>query len=160
MISKAQILIIEDQTPTSDLIREVLRQDGYEVQVVETAQKARACLERAMPELVILDRSLPDGDGLELCKELRAKPKSSNLPVLILTGKKTVEDKVVGLKGGADDYLTKPFNTEELIARVEALLRRAGKIPEPTEQKAGDMNLDHKSRKAFLKGKELALSAK
>lgn len=160
MSAKAQILVVEDQAATSDLIRDILRQDGYEVQTADCAQKARTALERALPELVILDRSLPDGDGLDLCKELRAKPKSSALPVLILTARKSVEEKVLGLKGGADDYLAKPFNTEELIARVEALLRRAGKIPEPTEQKSGDLTLNHESRKATLKGKALALSAK
>lgn len=160
MSAKAQILVVEDQAATSDLIRDILRQDGYEVQTVDSLQKARTCLDRALPELLILDRSLPDGDGLDICKALRAEPKSSTLPVLILTARKSVEEKVLGLKGGADDYLAKPFNTEELIARVEALLRRAGKIPEPSEQKAGDLVLNHESRKASLKGKPLALSAK
>ena len=157
---KAQILVVEDQSATSDLIAEVLTDEGSEVQVVETIEKARQSLRRALPDVVVLDRSLPDGDGLELLRELRREPRSSALPVLILTAKKAVEERVSGLKGGADDYLTKPFNTEELVARLEALLRRAGKAEEPAKQAVGDLSLDREARKAFLKNKELPLSAK
>ncbi len=157
---KAQILVVEDQAATSDLIAEVLKEEGYEVKVVDTLAKARANLTRALPELMILDRNLPDGDGMELCHELRKEDKTANLPLLILTAKKNVEDKVAGLKGGADDYLAKPFNTEELVARVEALLRRTGKIEEPTTIACGDLKLDSSSRKAFSKNKEVGLSAK
>jgi DNA-binding response OmpR family regulator len=157
---RAQILVVEDQNATSDLIMEVLKEEGFEVKVAETLAKARQNISKAMPELVILDRNLPDGDGLDLCRELRENEKSKTLPLLFLTAKKAVDDKVAGLKTGADDYLTKPFNTEELVARVEALLRRAGKSDEPTAQTAGDLKLDRESRKAFLKNKEVPLSAK
>lgn len=157
---KAQILVVEDQPATSDLISEVLREEGYEVKTADCLQKARQNLQRAMPELVILDRSLPDGDGLDLCRELRSAPKSSGLPLLILTAKKAVEERVSGLKGGADDYLIKPFNTEELLARVEALLRRAGKMEEPAVQTAGEVRLNRESRKAYVTNKEVALSGK
>src|SRR6266513_2735773 len=78
----------------------------------------------------------------------------------MLTAKKSAEDKVTGLRGGADDYLAKPFNTEELVARVESLLRRTGKVEEPPTQVAGDMRLEKESRKTFIKNKEVALSAK
>lgn len=159
-MAKAQILVVEDQPATSDLIAEILKDEGYEVQVAESLQKARSSIQRALPELLILDRNLPDGDGLELCRELRGRPKSAALPLLILTAKKAVDERVSGLKEGADDYLVKPFNTEELVARVEALLRRAGKIEEPPIQAAGDIKLDRESRKAFLKNKEINLSAK
>lgn len=157
---KGQILVVEDQASTSSLILEVLREEGYEVQLADSAAKARAALRRALPDLVMLDLTLPDGNGLDLCAELRDDSKSAALPILILTAKKTVAEKVSGLRGGADDYLTKPFNTEELIARVEALLRRAGKIEEPATQQAGDLLLNRESRKTFLKGKEIALSGK
>ena len=157
---KAQILIVEDQAATANLVTDVLRENGHEVHAVETAQKARASLQRALPDLLILDRSLPDGDGLDLCRELRADPQFASLPVLILTARKTVEDKVTGLKEGADDYLAKPFSTEELAARVEALLRRAGKTEEPSILEARGLKLDRQARKAFLKNKEVALSAK
>ena len=157
---KAQILVVEDQPATSDLIEEILKGEGYEVKVVDTLTKARANLARALPELLILDRSLPDGDGLELCHELRKEEKSANLPLLILTAQKAVEEKVAGLKGGADDYLAKPFNTEELLARVEALLRRTSRTEEPSILAVGDLKLDRSSRKAFSKNKEMGLSAK
>jgi DNA-binding response OmpR family regulator len=157
---KAQILVVEDQPATSDLIAEVLKEEGYEVKVVDTLQKARNNLARALPELLILDRSLPDGDGLELCHELRKEEKSAHMPLLILTAQKAVEEKVAGLKGGADDYLAKPFNTQELVARVEALLRRGGKSEEPAIMASGDMKLDRDSRKAYIKTKEVGLSAK
>ena len=157
---KAQILVVEDQAATSDLIEEILKGEGYEVKVVDTLTKARANLSRALPELLILDRSLPDGDGLELCHELRKEEKSANLPLLILTAQKAVEEKVAGLKGGADDYLAKPFNTEELLARVAALLRRTGHTEEATVLASGDLKLDSTSRKAFMKNKEVGLSAK
>ena len=157
---KAQILVVEDQTATSDLIDEVLKEEGFEVQVVDTLQKTRASLQRAQPDLLILDRTLPDGDGLEVLEDLRKQAKTASLPVLILTAKKAVEERVSGLKTGADDYLTKPFNTEELVARVEALLRRAGKTEEPAVQTAGEVKLDRESRKAFLRSKEVPLSAK
>ncbi len=157
---KAQILIVEDQPATSGLIVDVLETEGYETRVVDRLEKARASIKKAPPELVVLDRNLPDGDGLMLCAELRADPATSGLPILILTAQKAVEQKVTGLKQGADDYITKPFNTEELVARVEALLRHTGKLDEPTVQTAGDLKLDRDARKAYLKAKEIALSAK
>ena len=157
---RAQVLVLEDQKATSDLIAQVLKEEGFEVKVVDSLAKARTDLARAVPELMILDRNLPDGDGLDLCRELRESPKTAHLPMLFLTAKKTVEDRVAGLKTGADDYLAKPFNTEELVARVESLLRRVGKHEEPSIQTAGDVKLDRDSRKTFVKNKEIPLSAK
>ena len=157
---KAQILVVEDQAATSALIRDVLKEEGCEVQAVDNLAKARKSLERALPDCLVLDRSLPDGEGLDLLHDLRAAPRSAKLPVLVLTGQDTIKDKIAGLHMGADDYLTKPFNTEELVARIEALLRRAGALEEPTVQASGDLKLDRISRMAFLKGKEMPLSAK
>jgi DNA-binding response OmpR family regulator len=157
---RAQILIVEDQAATASLVADILREEDYEVHAVDSLQKARASIERALPDLLVLDRSLPDGDGLDLCRELRAKSRSAALPVLILTARKTVEEKVAGLDGGADDYLAKPFSTQELAARVSALLRRAGKSGEPTVLAAQSIKLDREARKAFVKNKEVPLSAK
>ncbi|HAM36715.1 MAG TPA: DNA-binding response regulator [Elusimicrobia bacterium] len=157
---KAQILVCEDQPATSDLISEVLQDEGCEIQVVESLAKARKSLTRALPDLMILDRNLPDGEGLELLKELRTDPRTSKIPVLVLTGQNAVTDKVAGLREGADDYITKPFHTEELVARVETLLRRVGTLEEPAMQEAGELKLDRGSRKAFVKNKEVPLSAK
>ena len=157
---KAQILVVEDQVPTAELILEVLRAEGYDVLTVDTLAKARARLKRTPPELLILDRNLPDGDGVDLLAELRADPKLGSLPIIILTAKKDVADKVSGLRGGADDYIAKPFNTEELVARVGAMLRRSGKSEEPDVLEAGGIKLDRQSRKVWVGGKESPLSAK
>ncbi|MDE2038719.1 MAG: response regulator transcription factor [Elusimicrobia bacterium] len=156
---KAQILVVEDQAATASLIADVLGEEGYEAKVVGTMAEARADLSRALPDLIVLDRNLPDGDGLDLCRELREERRAATA-LLILTAKKAVEERVYGLKGGADDYLTKPFNTEELLARIEALLRRGGKAEEPEVQEVGIVRLDGSSRKAYVKGKEAALSGK
>jgi two-component system, OmpR family, phosphate regulon response regulator PhoB len=159
-VKKAQILVVEDQAATSNLIKDVLTEDGYEVHTVDTLAKARESIARAQPELVVLDRTLPDGDGADFCQELRANPAAASVPVLMLTAKKAVEDKVAGLRSGADDYLTKPFSTEELVARVEALLRRSGKVAEPDTLTAGILTLNRASRKTTVKGKDVSLSAK
>lgn len=157
---KAQILVVEDQAATADLILEVLRGEGYDAQHADTLAKARARLKKAPPELMILDRNLPDGDGVDLLAEIRADDKLAATPVIILTAKKDVADKVAGLRTGADDYVAKPFNTEELVARVMALLRRAGKGDEPATLEAAGMKLDRESRKSWVGGKEIDLSAK
>lgn len=157
---KAQILVVEDQAATADLILEVLKAEGYEAQTVDTLAKARARLKKQPPELLLLDRNLPDGDGVDLLAEIRDDEKLGNLPVIILTAKKEVADKIAGLRVGADDYVAKPFNTEELVARVAAILRRAGKVEEPTSVEAGGVKLDRGSRKVHIGGKEIPLSAK
>jgi DNA-binding response OmpR family regulator len=157
---KAQILVVEDQAATADLILEVLRGEGYDVQTVDTLAKARARLKKSPPELMILDRNLPDGDGVDLLAEIRADDKLSATPIIILTAKKDVADKVDGLRTGADDYVAKPFNTEELVARVGAILRRSGKSAEPTTLEAAGIKMDGESRKTWVGNKEVALSAK
>ena len=140
---KAQILVVEDQAVTAALILEVLKDEGYDAQIVDTLAKARARLKTAPPELLILDRNLPDGDGVDLLAEIRSDEKLAAMPVIILTAKKDVADKVAGLRTGADDYVAKPFNTEELVARVEALLRRSGKGSQPAVLEAAGIKLDN-----------------
>jgi two-component system alkaline phosphatase synthesis response regulator PhoP len=157
---KAQILVVEDQAATADLIVEVLGGEGYDVQTVDTLAKARARLKKNPPEMLILDRNLPDGDGVDLLAEIRADEKLSTTPIIILTAKKDVADKVLGLRTGADDYVAKPFNTEELVARVGAILRRAGKGAEPTTMEAAGIKLDGESRKSWVGNKQIDLSAK
>lgn len=157
---KAQILVVEDQPATADLIIEVLKGEGYDVATVDSLAKARTRIKKAVPELLILDRNLPDGDGVDLLAELRGDEKLAGLPIIILTAKKDVADKVQGLRTGADDYVAKPFNTEELVARVEALLRRAGKGDEPAILEGAGIKLDREARKSWVGGKEVPLSAK
>lgn len=160
-VPRALVLVVEDEELTAEMIREALEAEGYAVEVAPSLFRARGRIERLSPQLVVLDRRLPDGDGADFCRELRAKEKFQNIPVLFLTSKKSVPDRVVGLKLGGDDYLQKPFAVEEFVARVEALLRRAG--PQPglgPVLRAGEVEIQLDSRKAYLRGKELELRRK
>ncbi|MHB2025907.1 MAG: response regulator transcription factor [Elusimicrobiota bacterium] len=160
MSLKTQILAVEDQETTASLLSDALSEAGYEIMTAGTLAEARNKLSKALPDLLILDRTLPDGDGLELCEELRKKEPSARMPVLFLSARKSVEEKVLGLEGGADDYLAKPFSVEELLARVGALLRRAAPEEKPETLTIGPLRLEQVSRKALLNGIELLLSAK
>ena len=125
-----KILIIEDDKDIVELVRHYLEKENF---VLKDAADGFSGLKKAKSEnfdLVILDIMLPEMDGLEVCKELRADPKTSSTPVVMLTAKGEETDKIVGLEIGADDYLTKPFSPRELVARVKALLRRVEKKPE------------------------------
>jgi len=155
-----EILLVEDDAGTRSFIAEVMEEGGFSVRAVETIAEAKDRLESQAFDMLLFDRSLPDGDGLELCAELRAQPKYRDIPVLFLTAKSSVEEKVEGLRGGGDDYLPKPFEAVELLARIEALLRRSGRMGQPEVLEAGELRLDFDSRKAYAKKKELGLWAK
>ena len=132
-----RILIIEDETPMRTALADLLAAEGYRVL---TAADGESGLQRALaekPDLILLDIMLPKLDGFALCAELRRL--SSAVPVLMLTAKGQIEDRVTGLDAGADDYLVKPFSTEELLARVRALLRRVErKTKSPVKLKLGE----------------------
>lgn len=116
-----KILIVDDEPNILELARMYLEREGFQVECVSTGQDALAKQAASNPDLIILDLMLPDIDGFEVCRQIRAK---SNTPVLMLTARKDDVDKIVGLELGADDYCTKPFNPRELVARVKAILRR------------------------------------
>ncbi len=157
----ALILIVEDDASTGELVKEVLEAERHEVAWAKTVAQGRTYLRKGKPDLLILDRALPDQDGLDFCKELREAPETKSLPVLFLTGKKTVTDKVMGLKFGGDDYLTKPFNAEELVARVDALLRRSRRGEEQGGTlAAGPISMDVEGRRARVDGKAVDLTPK
>ncbi len=119
-----KILIIEDEELVLTVIKSAFNTDDHRVLTAGTIEEAERSLKRDRPDLLILDRMLPDGDGLQLCAKLHGDPQYRSIPVLVLTGKAETSEKVLGLKLGADDYLSKPFDISELKARVEALLRR------------------------------------
>lgn len=121
------ILMVEDDEDVALLNARMLGRRGYEVATAANASEARACARTRPPDLFMLDIILPDGDGLSLCKEFR---EDSDAPVLFLTGKKTTEDRIAGLDGGGDYYLTKPYSMDELLAVIERLLQRALKSKE------------------------------
>jgi diguanylate cyclase (GGDEF)-like protein len=119
------ILVVEDDPFISDALEEVLREFGYEVTVAPTGALALDAMRSAQPDIVLLDLTLPDVDGLDLCRQLRADPRYNAVPVIALTARDHLNDRVAGLREGLDDYLTKPFNIAELAARLDANLRRS-----------------------------------
>lgn len=157
---RAHILIVEDEEATAKLVREILEGEGCVVAWAKSVFQAQGLVQKQKPDLVILDRQLPDKDGLEFCRELRASAATQALPVLFLTGKKSMTEKVLGLKMGGDDYLAKPFGAEELAARVEALLRRAGGAAPASVLAHGPIEINLDNRTAKVSGKETALTNK
>jgi len=151
-------LLVEDDARLASLTAEYLR--GHEVQVVVAGDGAAALAEarRGRFDVVLLDLMLPGGSGLDVCRELRAR---SDVPILILTARGEEADRVLGLELGADDYLTKPFSPRELLARIQAQVRRArGQAGPPTRPiVVGDLELDPASVRATLAGRELPLTA-
>lgn len=118
-----KILVVDDDRPSLKLISFLLREEGYQVSTVEDGQAAINIIRHDPPDLVLLDIMMPHVDGLEICRSVR---KTTKVPIIFLSAKGRVDDKVVGLKTGADDYLPKPFEPAELLARIEAVLRRSG----------------------------------
>lgn len=152
----ARILIIEDDEAILAFLRRGLGYEGYEVDTAETGQKGLALAGGNRPDLVVLDWMLPGMDGLEVCKRLRAMGK---IPILMLTAKDSVNDRVQGLDAGADDYMVKPFNLDELLARIRALLRRT-QTPKEKSYTFGDLNLDTGTRRAQRGDRVIDLTAK
>ena len=152
---KAHLLVVDDDPRITDLVRRILAYDGYSVAVAATGDEALSRVLERPPALIVLDIMLPGVDGLEVTRRLRAA--GDNVPVLLLTAKDAVADRVVGLKTGADDYLVKPFAPEELLARVEALLRRAQSERNEVLRYA-DVELDTGTRIAHRATREIELS--
>lgn len=154
----SRILLVEDDTRVLGFIKRGLEEEGFSVDVVERGEDALVMARETAYSLIILDRLLPGIDGLEVCRLLRQERNESL--VLMLTAKKNLEEKVEGLKGGADDYLTKPFAFDELVARIEALLRRIPNTAVDPVLKVGDLTLDPVSKKVVRGEREIGLTAK
>ena len=121
---KAKILIVDDETNVSRMVGYALKAEGYEVSTAESGFEALNEVQTGRPDLIILDIMLPDMSGLEICQQLREKPEFADLPIIMLSARAQVPDKITGLEAGADEYITKPADTEEIVARVKALLGR------------------------------------
>ena len=133
MAAQDHVLIVDDDAETRSLLQKYLQKQGYRVSTAADGRALRKALEIGRPDLVVLDLMLPGEDGLELCRDLRTR---SNLPVIMLTARDEETDRIVGLEMGADDYLGKPFNPRELLARIKSVLRRARSLPENLEPEA------------------------
>lgn len=156
-----QIFVVEDEKDLVELLTYNLEKDGYRVLSEMDGAAALKRIPEKMPDLVLLDLMLPKTDGLTICKTLKSNPKTSHIPVVMLTAKGEESDKIVGLELGADDYVTKPFSVKELLARIRAVLRRFQKASEGEPiQKFRELTLDRKKHEVTLKKKSLELTAK
>ena len=152
-----RILVVEDDRRIRDLLRRGLIFEGYTVETAEDGESALRNARDKLPDAVILDLMLPGMDGLEVCKRLRS---ASNVPILILTARDTVPDRVTGLDAGADDYMVKPFAFDELMARLRALFRRHKMEASPELYQYKDLTLNPRTRQVFRGREEIPLTAK
>jgi len=153
------ILVVEDEQAIASFVSAYLRKDGFNVRMTASGREALTIVGTEAPALVVLDLMLPDLDGIEVCRRIR---ETSTLPVLMLTARDDDLDKIAGLEVGADDYLTKPFNPRELVARVRAILRRSGgkTRPDGGVLRHGDLVLDAGRRECHVGDEEIRLAPK
>jgi DNA-binding response OmpR family regulator len=153
-----RVLLVEDEPSIADPFAQALARNGFEPLIARTANDAVRLGREAHPDVVLLDLALPDGDGRDVCRELR---RFSDVPIIMLTARGTVTDRVVGLELGADDYVVKPFAIGEVISRIRAVLRRARSVaPAPEILAVHDLKLDLRARRVWLAGGELELTRK
>ena len=149
-----RVLVIEDDTEITDALRRSLRHEGYEVRTAGDGVEALDAAAEFIPDLVVLDLGLPRLDGIEVCRQLRA---DGDVPILILTARTETDDRVAGLDSGADDYLVKPFERQEFLARIRALLRR--RPPRGSASlSVGDLKLNPDTREVHRGGREIELT--
>lgn len=157
MGEKHTILVIDDASDILKVLKANLEFHGFVVATAETWSEGQSIIRESAPDLLILDVMLPDGDGIDICRSIRKQHPS--LPIIMLTAKDKISDKVIGLESGADDYVVKPFETLELIARIKACLRRTR--PSADEQATiGDLSINYKRRTVKVKNREIILTPK
>ncbi|WP_420846386.1 response regulator transcription factor [Nocardioides daejeonensis] len=157
--SPVRVLVVDDEINIAELVAMALRLEGWEVRMAHTGTEAVATAKEFRPDAVALDIMLPDFDGLEVLRRLRAE--RDDVPVVFLTAKDAVEDRIAGLTAGGDDYVTKPFSLEELVARLRGLMRRAGVGTSRSSSLlvVGDLTLDEESREVRRGEEEISLTA-
>ncbi|MBN1694542.1 response regulator transcription factor [candidate division WOR-3 bacterium] len=155
------IAVVDDEADIVELVSVNLEKAGFKVEGFYNANDLLSFIKKKTPDLIILDLMLPDADGFEICKNLKSQEKYTNIPVIMLTAKGEEVDKVVGLEIGADDYVTKPFSTRELVARVKVVLRRGEKEEEPKKSiKIGEeIEIFPKEYKVLISGKKIELTS-
>jgi len=157
--SPLRVLVVDDEANIAELISMALRYEGFQVETAGTGSSAVSTARELGPDAIVLDMMLPDFDGLEVMRRIRAE--SPRVPVVFLTARDALEDRIAGLTAGGDDYVTKPFSLEEVVARLRALLRRAGaqRMDAHSVLTVGDLELDEDSREVFRGGQEINLTA-
>jgi two-component system, OmpR family, phosphate regulon response regulator PhoB len=156
-MADTRILVVEDEQPIRDLIAFGLRRAGCEVALAEHSQAALASIGDRRPDLVLVDWMLPDMSGLELVRVLRRDANTRDIPVMMLTARGEEADKVAGLESGADDYVTKPFSARELIARIQAVLRRSAPVGDAERVDVDGLSLDQAGHRVTAAGQSIAL---
>ncbi len=154
------VLLVDDERDLLSLLDFNLRAAGFETLLATTGEQALSILRRRVPELVLLDLMLPDVSGNEVCRQIKADPRTRQVPVVMLTAKGSELDRVVGFEVGADDYVTKPFSVRELALRLQAVLRRAGKgrHSERPPESVGPIRVDVDAHRAYADGSEVDLT--
>ena len=155
-MSKEKMLIIEDEKDIVKMLDYNLKKEGFKTLSAYNGEDGLDMASKENPDLILLDLMLPEIDGFDVCKALKSDPKTSHIPIIILTAKDQETDKIVGLELGADDYVTKPFSPRELIARIKAVLRRAKEKDKPPEVlKIGDLTIDFSKIMVLIKDKPI-----
>jgi two-component system KDP operon response regulator KdpE len=159
MTRALQILLVDDDVPIQRAVTPLLESQGYEVETAGTARDALNAFERVRPDLIVLDLGLPDADGLTVCRQIRAE---SDVPILVLSARDAEKEKVLALDQGADDFVTKPFGPDELLARIRTVLRRALRTGEPGTGRleVGDLVIDFDRRRIVRGSDEIRLTPK
>lgn len=152
-----QILVVEDERPIREMVAFGLRRAGFEVREAEDSRSARIALADRQPDLVLIDWMLPDMSGLELTRSIKRDRESREVPVIMLTARAEEADKVAGLEGGADDYVTKPFSLRELVARINAVLRRLAPAEDSECVTMDGLALDQASHRVLADGRTVVL---
>ncbi len=158
-MSGERILVVDDEPNIVDLVTMYLEREGYRVDTAIDGAQALERIQELEPSLVVLDLMLPEVDGFEVCRQTRVH---SDVPIIMLTARDDDVDKIVGLELGADDYLTKPFNPRELVARIKAILRRADRSPRPNDKPLhlADLSIDPARREVTVDGQQVELRTK
>ena len=159
MAMEPRILLVDDEVPIQRAVAPLLRARGYDVEVAATAEGALSVMKARPPDLILLDLALPDLDGTEVCRRVR---RTSTVPIIVLSARTGERDKVEALELGADDYVTKPFGAEELVARIRVALRRTNDGDEnaPRRVTVGDLTIDYERHTVVRNGHEIRLSPK
>jgi len=154
---KPFIVIAEDEKSVAELLRYNLESEGYETAIAGDGDEAMLLLDERIPDLMLLDWMLPKISGIEICRRVRTRQETANLPIIMLTARTEEADRIRGLETGADDYVTKPFSTNELMARVKAVLRRIRPALMDDQIRVGDIQIDRTTHRVTRAGKDIHL---
>ena len=152
------ILVVEDEEPLAELLRYNLEKAGFRTIISSTGEDALQLIQIQPPDLAIVDWMLPERSGIDICRSLRAETDSRKLPIIMLTARGEESDRVMGLEAGADDYIVKPYSPREVIARINALLRRSNTLSAKSENEYAGIKIDHDTHKVTRDGSQIHLS--